>query len=76
MFTPCFLLFYRAVAEEMQRSYHPETEREGRNVERDNYLLLEGISLIEGVSRGEKNGGCHLESVINVVQGLCYAATK
>lgn len=76
MFTPCFLLFYRVVAEEMQRPYHPETERCGGKVEGGNCLPLVRISLIESVFCDEKSGSYHWEFVINVVQGLCYAATK
>ena len=76
MFTPCFMLFYRVPAEEVQRPCHLETGLDEGKEEVNNCLPLLKISLIENPSSDEKDGSCHLEFVINVVQGLCYAGTK
>jgi hypothetical protein len=60
----------------VQRLCHPETALEEGNGEINNCLPLLKISLIENTSSDEKDGSCHLESVVKLVQGLCYAATK
>jgi len=76
MFTSCVLLSYRVVAEEMQGLCHVETGQRKGNMRVDKCLPLLKISFIEGTSGDETNGICHRVFVINVVRGLCHAATN
>jgi hypothetical protein len=76
MFTFCFLLSCRVLAEEMQGLCHIETGRRKRGTKLYNCLLLLKICPIRESSGKQKSEKYHWNLVINVVRGLCYAATQ
>jgi hypothetical protein len=66
----------RLLAQESHELCHLETGRQKRGMELYNWLLLLKICPIGEPFGDQKSNNCHWSFVINVVRGLCYAATQ